>query len=208
VSAEVGELTMTASGHIKGGQTAYDTGSGFYLGYTGSKYKFSIGNASTGQTLTWDGTNLNVSGKIYARNYVSGSTEILAANTERLATSYSAGYVKLKEFAVTRKGVLNFQADVKSDPDTAAIIVVVRPYYKVVQNSVNLVAPVEITQESYTTKNHDITISDPDAGLIEVWVACGDANNILPPGDIDLKGWIKNVKLKNDFRTDDAVVTD
>lgn len=37
-------VTIGSNGHIKGGQTDYETGTGFYLGYSGGKYKFSIGN--------------------------------------------------------------------------------------------------------------------------------------------------------------------
>jgi len=54
-------LTIDTNGYLRGGQTAYNTGTGFFLGYSGATYKFSIGNPST-SSLTWDGTNLNVQG--------------------------------------------------------------------------------------------------------------------------------------------------
>lgn len=60
-----GGITLSAGGNIKGGQTAYDTGTGFFLGYSSSAYRFSIGN-SAGNKLTWDGTTLTVSGAINA----------------------------------------------------------------------------------------------------------------------------------------------
>ena len=53
-----GGITLSGGGSIKGGQTGYDTGTGFFLGYSGG-YKFSIGN-SAGTKITWDGSNLNV----------------------------------------------------------------------------------------------------------------------------------------------------
>ncbi|MGB2046170.1 MAG: hypothetical protein ACPHUD_10590, partial [Porticoccaceae bacterium] len=56
---------MNQGGSIKGGQSAYNTGTGFFLGYDSSAYKFSIGNASN-EALTFDGTNLAVSGDITA----------------------------------------------------------------------------------------------------------------------------------------------
>ena len=52
----------TAAGSIKGGQSDYNTGTGFFLGYSGG-YKFSIGNPS-GQNLTWDGSSLNIAGNL------------------------------------------------------------------------------------------------------------------------------------------------
>jgi len=55
------EITIANTGHIKGGQTAFDTGTGFFLGYSTDAYKFSIGNAS-GEKMTWDGSKLSIVG--------------------------------------------------------------------------------------------------------------------------------------------------
>lgn len=57
-----GDLTMGTLGTIKGGQTAYNTGTGYFIGYSGGAYKFSIGDPST-YYLTWDGSTLNLSGQ-------------------------------------------------------------------------------------------------------------------------------------------------
>jgi len=51
-----GTITLDTAGNIKGGQTAYATGTGFWLGYDTSAYKFSVGSSS--QYMTFDGTNL------------------------------------------------------------------------------------------------------------------------------------------------------
>jgi hypothetical protein len=58
-----GGITLSGGGSIKGGQTAFDTGTGFFLGYSGATYKFSIGN-SAGSKLTWNGTALGIVGDI------------------------------------------------------------------------------------------------------------------------------------------------
>jgi len=56
-----GSLIISAGGHIRGNQTDYATGTGFFLGYSGGAYKFSIGNGSDpNNLLTWDGVNLTV----------------------------------------------------------------------------------------------------------------------------------------------------
>ena len=60
-----GGITMNQGGSIKGGQSAYNSGTGFFLGYDTNAYKFSIGNSST-EGLTFDGTNLAVTGAITA----------------------------------------------------------------------------------------------------------------------------------------------
>ena len=56
-----GGITLSNGGNIKGGQTAFNSGTGFFLGYDSTAYKLSIGNSS-GSRLTWDGTSLLISG--------------------------------------------------------------------------------------------------------------------------------------------------
>jgi len=95
-------LTINTSGHIKGGQTAYNTGTGFFLGYSGAAYKFSIG--STSQSLTWDGTALNITGNIFGNGSAefTGSTSTafllttaIKANSGNSADIGLAAYGKL-----------------------------------------------------------------------------------------------------------------
>jgi hypothetical protein len=57
-----GGIVMSSGGIIRAGQTAYDTGTGFYLGNDAGTPKFSVGNAS-GDKLTWNGTELSVTGQ-------------------------------------------------------------------------------------------------------------------------------------------------
>ena len=68
ISADIGtvtagNITLDTSGFIRAGQTNYDTGTGFFLGYSGSDYKFSIGSPA-GNYLTWDGQNLTLKGTL------------------------------------------------------------------------------------------------------------------------------------------------
>ena len=55
----IGAVTLAKSGHIKSGQTAFDRGTGFFIGNVGSTPKFSIGK-SNGPRLTWDGSRLKI----------------------------------------------------------------------------------------------------------------------------------------------------
>lgn len=62
ITADMGSLTagnIVLSEFIRSGQTAYDTGTGFWLGVDGATPKFSIGN-SAGSHMTWDGTTLSI----------------------------------------------------------------------------------------------------------------------------------------------------
>ncbi len=60
-----GTITLPSGGHVKSGQTAYDTGTGFWLGNDAGTVKFSIGN-SAGNKLTWNGTTLGITGTVTA----------------------------------------------------------------------------------------------------------------------------------------------
>jgi hypothetical protein len=55
-----GSVTLDSDGNIRSGQTAYNTGTGFWLGVDGATPKFSIGNSAANTSLTWDGTDLTV----------------------------------------------------------------------------------------------------------------------------------------------------
>jgi hypothetical protein len=70
-----GTITLSSAGHIKGGQTGYNTGTGFFLGYSGAAYKLSIGN-SAGNKMTWDGSTLAVTGDINVENASTVRTDI------------------------------------------------------------------------------------------------------------------------------------
>jgi len=53
------QITLTTGQHIKQGQTAYNVGTGFFLGDNGSGTPvFSLGSSSSG--MTWDGTALRI----------------------------------------------------------------------------------------------------------------------------------------------------
>jgi hypothetical protein len=74
ISANMGSITsgsvvLDNAGFIRGGQTAYATGTGFFLGYSDTTYKFSIGVGAAGvmsQGLSWDGTALDIKGNLTA----------------------------------------------------------------------------------------------------------------------------------------------
>lgn len=53
-----GYITLNTAGHIKSGQTAYETGTGFWLGNDGGIPKFSIGN--TTDYLKWTGNDISM----------------------------------------------------------------------------------------------------------------------------------------------------
>jgi len=101
-----GGITMSSGGSIKGGQTGYDTGTGFFLGYD-SAYKFSIGNSS-GSKLTFDGTNLSVTGNITASSLNVATATVTgtfsAANISLDGTTLQdngSGAIEVKDAGIT-----------------------------------------------------------------------------------------------------------
>lgn len=62
-----GSIVIDTSGLIRSGQTAYNTGTGWWIGNDGGTPKLSIGNPSANY-LTWDGTGLTING--YAQNNI------------------------------------------------------------------------------------------------------------------------------------------
>lgn len=59
-----GDVVITGgNAGFRSGQTAYDTGTGFWLGNVGGSPRFSIGN-SAGNKLTWNGSTLAITGTL------------------------------------------------------------------------------------------------------------------------------------------------
>lgn len=89
-----GNITLGTTNYVKGGQTDYDTGTGFFLGYSGAAYKFSIGNSS-GTKLTWDGTSLSVQGGTITGALIqtasSGKRIVMTSSGITLYTGVSSG---------------------------------------------------------------------------------------------------------------------
>ena len=71
-----GGITLSGGGAIKGGQTEYDDtdAAGFFLGYDTDAYKFSIGNSDNTKKLTFDGSDLLVTGAIQGGSIQSNNT--------------------------------------------------------------------------------------------------------------------------------------
>lgn len=62
VTVSSGGFTLASGGSIKGGKTAYGSGTGFFLGYSSTNYVFDIGSSTN--YLRWNGSALDVRGNI------------------------------------------------------------------------------------------------------------------------------------------------
>jgi hypothetical protein len=120
----IGGITI-GSTNIRSGQTAFHTGTGFWLGIDGSTPKFSIGNPS-GNYMYWDGTDLVVNGEFTGTvNLPAFSASIDEGST--FIASRSNGRQVYNTFNVTATGGKSPYAyqwslsRIDSDNDTAPI---------------------------------------------------------------------------------------
>lgn len=120
----IGGITI-GSTNIRSGQTAFHTGTGFWLGIDGSTPKFSIGNPS-GNYMYWDGTDLVVNGEFTGTvNLPAFSASIDEGST--FIDSRSNGRQVYNTFNVTATGGKSPYAyqwslsRIDSDNDTAPI---------------------------------------------------------------------------------------
>lgn len=67
----IGALVIASGGHVRSGQTGFDTGSGFWLGLDGGVPKFSLGGP--GKALTWDGAQLRITGDAVLRQNITAA---------------------------------------------------------------------------------------------------------------------------------------
>jgi len=105
-SITAGNITLDTSGYIRGGQTAFATGSGFFLGYESGEYQFSIGDAID-NSLTWDGTTLKVIGDVIVGTWVPSATNsTIEMNVEDTGNSaaHGAESAVFKSFTADRDG--------------------------------------------------------------------------------------------------------
>lgn len=77
INADMGNITagtivLPSSGFIRSGQTAYNSGTGFYIGNDSGTPKLSLGNSS-GKRITWDGSDFTIAGGIVVTDSIATS---------------------------------------------------------------------------------------------------------------------------------------
>jgi hypothetical protein len=80
LSANLGTATVATGGSLSSGQTAYNTGTGWWIGMVGGVAKFSFGVAG-GSSMTWDGTTATFSGTLSAPTGTFGAVTIAAGGS-------------------------------------------------------------------------------------------------------------------------------
>lgn len=123
--------TLNILGHIRGGQTDYDTGTGFFEGLHNGIYKKSIGTTD-GPALLWDGTNLilrqPVVNRIEFTVSISGFLPPTVANgvvtygAVHASTANGKGVIKYRWYVVfeAHNGIADVNYAVITDPTLAS----------------------------------------------------------------------------------------
>jgi len=140
-----GNITLDSSGYIRGGQTDYNTGAGFFLGYSGAAYKFSIGDP-TGHHLTWDGSVLEA--EVRSR-MVAGDILLQSADTFREESGSS--YVKHKSIKVTKGGTYRIKFDLAHQTGLYT------SYGRIYRNGVAVGTERTTTETDWQTYSEDIS---------------------------------------------------
>ena len=166
ITADIGAITagsivLDNSGFIRGGQTGYNTGTGFFLGYDTADYKFSIGDGGIDNFITWDGTSLVIRGNVSIGQYDASNTLMLSADTERTNPDF-AWETGVKGFSLNRPGTVRITFDIKIASIAGGLIT---PGEYRVKRGGATVASGTFSNTSYAAKTHDITMLASSSGL-------------------------------------------
>jgi len=193
-----GTITLNTSGYIKGGQTTYHSGTGFFLGYSGGAYRFSLGDQT--DFITWDGTELKVRGNLSLGSYTWNTTDsILEALTER--SHNTLVFTEKKKFKINKPGTLRvvYQTRIGSTSGGVVQSGQVRIKLDGVVKDTNTVAT-----SGYITQSYVITTTET-SDYITIELRAAERNTTEP---VITATYIKDVKLQGVIDLGEQVITD
>lgn len=103
-----GAITLSSAGYLRGGQTDFNSGNGFFLGKSNNAFVFSIGDGVS-NSITWDGTKLKVRGDLQLKNYTTGN--ILVHNNGSAVWTQDSNWHRVKATQVPRAGIVSVKYD-------------------------------------------------------------------------------------------------
>lgn len=84
-----GSLNVLTAGNFRSGQTAYNTGIGWFMEYNAGTPRFSIGDGTVINSLTWDGTTLSAVGTLISVDRYTAAEDIVALDRISVITTAS-----------------------------------------------------------------------------------------------------------------------
>ena len=163
-----GNITIDASGFIRGGQTAYNTGTGFFLGYDTDAYKFSVGNPD-GNYLAWNGSDFIVNGIALSADIEYAVGDYIILTNVAAAGGNNTTYIKRRENIIPKGGTLRMKFSIwTANSDYAA-------YGRIYRNGVAVG-----TEQSTNLENPGEEFSEDIAGwsrgdLVQLYQKSGNA---------------------------------
>ena len=194
ISADIGTVT---GGIFRGGQTAYDTGTGFWLGFDGATPKFSIGDSGN-NSMTWDGSTLTIKGSLAHTNVAGGNGLIvsLVDSNENTAT-----YIKKKSFLVGDTGTIRCHVRGKRVDDVGSVPGVRAGFQCKIGAAVK--ATREITTDGFLSYNEDFAVVAGD--IVDVWIRGADSTFPTSNSPCDTKNIeIRTLKFVDELTLDIA----
>ena len=198
-SGTLGALNIASGGNVKMGQTAFNTGTGFWLGDDGGTPKLSFGNPSGGY-FTWDGSNIIMAGAIMDnRSYTAGSVPICVdplIGSKNFTTGAINTYYLVKEIYCPNAGTLT----VSFSLGTTQVNNISGRIYKngVAAGTVRTVTNGGGSNLVYTTFSENITVT---AGqLLQIYVASANITGGVP-------AYVKEFKTMCGFPGQPCIVT-
>ena len=191
-----GNVTIDATGSISQGQTAFNTGTGFWLGAVSGVTKLSIGNSSDAR-LTWNGTELDVVGKIVdTRTYASGNLIISASsfisNVPKTGTSPT---VLMREITMPRSGTIKVKAIVNIPVFSAFTTLQFKKNNTLITGGTFILSGNAGSTDQTVTL--DITINAEDR--VQLWAGDGDGDPLVSK--------LKLFSIYTNFAATEGVVT-
>ena len=175
-----GDLTMSNTSSLQGGQTAFDTGTGFFLGYEGGQYKFSLGN-SAGDTIKWDGSQLTIVGDVEVGEYTPNDDILLSADTPVSVTS-GAVWTKKKEFSTDKDGTLRVSAKARRN---SGVVDETTPQWRIKTDG-TVRKTFTVLTTSYVEESWDVPVTK--GGNVEIELNLFNATGSLLLLDARVKG--------------------
>jgi len=163
-SITAGNITLDNSGYIKGGQTAFDTDVGFFLGYEGGEYVFSLGDPA-GDSIKWDGSQLTIVGDVHVGEYIPSDEILLSADSLVLDTQAGV-WTKQKEFSIDRDGTLRVSAEARETTGVGGIT----PQWRIKTDGV-VRKTFNVTSFSYVEESWDVPVTQGGSVEIELYAA-------------------------------------
>lgn len=156
-------INTGTTGWIRGGQTGYNTGTGYFLGYSSGQYKFSIGDGAS-KALLWDGSSLFIKGNVENTVYLTAGVALTAGQA---VVIYTDGKVYSADSLVSTMttSFLGFCAATTAKDSSAPIVIAGQSSYQsgltiassyYINNATHTLDQSQTSQDSNTFIGYDV----------------------------------------------------